>query len=356
MVDKVKKLCLRIGKNILVRKSNRLTKYYKDEYSLDLLKARQDYMKTGNISAMMKMMINYDNNLCFELFDVIPKINKGGRVYIVYNGFDSVVEYTELLFKHTIYKENIAMCDISTKKLDDINACDLIIPIMKDWDLREFLNNISENNRNLFNNLYIPKRRVMNGECGRQYLDLFTANENEIIVNAGCLDCKTDLEMLKWGEGKVKKIYALEPDPVNAEVCRKIIKENRVEEIVTLVEKGAWSENLIMKFNSNPKDVGSGMISESGISVEVDKIDNIVGEDAVTFIKMDIEGAELPALKGAKETIIKNRPKLAICIYHKESDIYIIPKYILSIVPEYRFYIRHYNSNSWETVLYAVCE
>jgi len=69
---------------------------------------------------------------------------------------------------------------------------------------------------------------------------------------------------------------------------------------------------------------------------------------------MDIEGAELQGLKGAKNIIVKNRPKLAICIYHKPEDILEIPLYLQSIVPDYKFYIRHYSNHDIETVLYAV--
>ena len=71
---------------------------------------------------------------------------------------------------------------------------------------------------------------------------------------------------------------------------------------------------------------------------------------------MDIEGAELEALRGAKETIRKDRPRMAICIYHKPEDLYEIPGYLLSLVPEYRFKVRQYTSMSWETVLYAAVE
>jgi len=57
-------------------------------------------------------------------------------------------------------------------------------------------------------------------------------------------------------------------------------------------------------------------------------------------IKMDVEGFEMPALKGAAETIKKHKPEMAICIYHQTADIYEIPTYIKSICPEYNFYIR----------------
>ena len=73
-------------------------------------------------------------------------------------------------------------------------------------------------------------------------------------------------------------------------------------------------------------------------------------------MKMDIEGAELRALQGARETILRDKPRMAICIYHKRTDLYEIPQYLLSLVPEYRFKVRQYASNEWETILYAAIE
>jgi hypothetical protein len=69
---------------------------------------------------------------------------------------------------------------------------------------------------------------------------------------------------------------------------------------------------------------------------------------------MDIEGAELEAIKGAKRIIEEQKPKLAICVYHKPEDIWELPELILSYNKEYKFYIRHYSYKDNETVLYAV--
>lgn len=83
-------------------------------------------------------------------------------------------------------------------------------------------------------------------------------------------------------------------------------------------------------------------------------MDTMINNDKVTYIKMDIEGSELKALEGAQNIIKKYVPRLAICIYHKPEDIILIEEYILSMNSDYHFYIRHYASNMWETVLYAV--
>lgn len=69
---------------------------------------------------------------------------------------------------------------------------------------------------------------------------------------------------------------------------------------------------------------------------------------------MDVEGAELETLKGAKNIICRDKPKLAVCIYHKPEDMTDLPIYIKSLVPEYKLYVRHYSEEKYETILYAI--
>ena len=68
---------------------------------------------------------------------------------------------------------------------------------------------------------------------------------------------------------------------------------------------------------------------------------------------MDVEGAEMGVLQGMRRTILRYKPKLAVCIYHKHEDIFEISSFLLDLVPEYKFYLRHYNSNEPETVLFC---
>lgn len=88
--------------------------------------------------------------------------------------------------------------------------------------------------------------------------------------------------------------------------------------------------------------------------IEVVTLDDFVKNETISFIKLDIEGAELEALKGAKNIIKRDRPQMAICIYHKPEDIIDIPIYLKSILPNYRFYIRHKNIYFFDTILYCI--
>jgi len=74
----------------------------------------------------------------------------------------------------------------------------------------------------------------------------------------------------------------------------------------------------------------------------------------VNFIKMDIEGAELEALKGSERTLRKHRPKLAISLYHNPEDIETIPRYLAGLDLGYRFFLEHHTIYNNETVLFAV--
>lgn len=90
--------------------------------------------------------------------------------------------------------------------------------------------------------------------------------------------------------------------------------------------------------------------------IVVTDIDRVVRERdllKVDFIKMDVEGAELSALRGAEKTIRRFRPKLAVCVYHKPEDYTTIPAFIHSLGLGYAFYLEHHYVNEWETVLYA---
>ena len=151
---------------------------------------------------------------------------------------------------------------------------------------------------------------------------------------------------------RIRKAYAFEADPVNVERCK---KEIRYLKETQLFPCGLWGHKDELKFSSTGDTEASFFGKDEGVAVQVSPLDEIISEDEIiTFIKLDIEGAELEALKGAQRTIKRCRPKLAICIYHKPEDIYELPLFVKSLVSEYRLYIRHYSNRAHETVMYAV--
>jgi FkbM family methyltransferase len=91
--------------------------------------------------------------------------------------------------------------------------------------------------------------------------------------------------------------------------------------------------------------------------VPLRSIDSLVKSGDITrvdFIKMDIEGAEMQALKGAHQTIFRFQPKLGISLYHKPNDLFEIILYIQQNYPFYQLYIDHYTIHQEETVLYCI--
>lgn len=98
--------------------------------------------------------------------------------------------------------------------------------------------------------------------------------------------------------------------------------------------------------------IGHGRIKEY-VTVPITTLDHVMSDETVGFIKMDIEGAELDALRGAANVIARDRPFLAISVYHKPGDVLALMQYIHEIVPDYQFWLRHYGALFYETVLYA---
>lgn len=191
----------------------------------------------------------------------------------------------------------------------------------------------------------------------RQYFeDFMCCHSGEVFVDAGALNLNTTMQFrkhcMKYGVTD-SKVIAFEPDIISFEKMKKIINEKNIQD-VEVINAGLYNTNTTLQFNLLGN--GSSSINENGTTqINVVALDSQVKEK-VTFIKMDIEGAELEALKGGRETIVRYKPKLAICVYHKPEDIVEIPLYIKKIVPEYKLYLRHYSNSTNETVLYAIIE
>lgn len=181
------------------------------------------------------------------------------------------------------------------------------------------------------------------------YEDVLPLTDNESIVDLGAYDGDTIREFLNVTGGRYKSIIALEPDEKN---FRKLERKTEGLLNLTRLNLGAWDKEETLYFAK--KSGRNSRLEESGVPVSFNSVDNIVKEK-VTFIKMDIEGAELKALEGAKNTVALYKPKLYVCAYHRNEDMFTLPFKIKELFEGYKIYFRqHPYIPAWESNFYAV--
>lgn len=185
-----------------------------------------------------------------------------------------------------------------------------------------------------------------------QYFDksFVECDENEVFVDCGGFTGDTAEDFISQYE-HYKRIYVYEPSDDNIEKCRGNL--SKYHDVV--VRNCGVGEKYQMLPISNSSSSSSFVGVNGGDKyIEIINLDEDIPEP-VTFIKMDIEGFEIPSLIGAKNHIRNESPKLAICTYHIVSDMWEIPLLINSINPNYRFFFRHYRPDqNWESVVYAI--
>lgn len=175
-------------------------------------------------------------------------------------------------------------------------------------------------------------------------------------IDCGAFDGDTIRDLIDLA-GKVESVIVFEPCNHNFEKLSKYILENEccIAERIELYPCGVWNKTEQLQFNDDA--AAASAISKSGESfIQCVAIDEALHGFNPTFIKMDIEGAEPKALKGAEFTIRKSKPDLAISVYHSLSHFWEIPQLIHQWVPEYRFYLRTYGAAGFETIMYAVAK
>ena len=194
-------------------------------------------------------------------------------------------------------------------------------------------------------------------DLNQYFSDPVQLTDHETFIDCGAFDGDTIASFRKNTHDKYRKIIALEPDKENYESLLHNLITTEAQNVETY-NVGAWSEKATLTFSSeaNTATIVGGRGGVDDVSITAEKIDDLVGDQPVSFLKMDIEGAEYPALQGARQTIQRDHPLLAICAYHKPDDLIVLPRYIKELYPGYKLYLRHHQLMSWEMVLYAIAE
>lgn len=185
------------------------------------------------------------------------------------------------------------------------------------------------------------------------YTQKLPLTKEESLVDIGAYNGDTIENFLSVTSGQFNKIYAFEMDKTNYTALKENVnsKENIDVNKIELFQLGISDQQGKAYYKSSFQ---TSEISNIGTEVcNIDRLDNILKDKSVTMIKMDIEGAEKKALKGAETIIKEQKPKLAICIYHSIGDFLDIPVYLKGLNPEYKIFLRHHSTDDSETVCYA---
>lgn len=181
------------------------------------------------------------------------------------------------------------------------------------------------------------------------YNNIIRPSENEVYIDLGAYNGDTVAEFISYAK-KYQKIIAVEPDKRN---FKKLVKNTTKLDNCQTFNSVVWSSDAMIPFSA--KTGRQSAVNSKGEMHEARSVDSILNGDMATIIKMDIEGAEHEAIKGAEFTIRKFSPKLMISLYHRNEDMFELPLLIKSINPNYKLFIRHQlYIPAWETNLYCI--
>ncbi|SCY09830.1 methyltransferase, FkbM family [Lachnospiraceae bacterium XBB2008] len=347
-----------------------------DEYSKRMYENRLLYSLTGDNSylkrvvgmtpegaAFLRMLDNTETVFLFgagawgkELIASYPEIQVGGCID---NKFHGKEEGKYLGYK--VYSFDRYVREFSSKS---------VILIASRLFHKEMYSQLIE--AGVPESSIINAGKMIDEMSDRQYFDNSEINNSlvkeECFVDAGAFDGKTsrlffDMVLKDSDASQIIacRSYMFEPDEDNANKCmdnldryvQSLPTEDKSKCSYEVIPRGLWSEETVLSFSSSSN--GASKVDDSGIeTIKVGKLDEILKDKRVSFIKMDLEGSEYHALVGAEETIKQQKPKLAISLYHKPEDVWVLPQLILDYRNDYTFYLGHYSVAAAETVLYAL--
>lgn len=184
--------------------------------------------------------------------------------------------------------------------------------------------------------------------------DIFALRESDSLVDCGAFDGDTLSQALALTGSRIGAAHAVEADTISFARLQSFVQglPPDTQHRIRLYPFAIGRERGFMRLECT--GTVSSKPSDDGVLVEVASIDELFANTPVTFIKMDIEGAEYDALLGGARVIQRDQPILAICVYHTQSDIWRIPLLIEKMLSQHKLYLRAYEGDGFQTVMYAV--
>lgn len=248
-----------------------------------------------------------------------------GSIDIEHNNFEEIELKVHELKEHVDDFEELYI------NLEDYRSKKLLYAILNNWVHYDF-NTLSE---------VIEK-------CYDDYFDLDlipTCNE-EVFVDLGAYTGDSTISFLRNYGDSYKKIYAYEITPETYQILVSNLKDYP-NVVCYLKGVGDTRSSLSVVNSSADASANTVFVSDNG-TIPMVTLDEDIGEK-LTMIKADIEGFEQEALLGAINHIKNDHPKLLISVYHKNEDLWKIPKMIKEIDPTYKFYLRYHGGNVYPT-------
>jgi FkbM family methyltransferase len=184
--------------------------------------------------------------------------------------------------------------------------------------------------------------------------DLCDLRADEVFVDCGAYDGDTIESFARESGGEFRKVISFEPDPASFSKLERRVAAMPQRERIALHRAGTGAENCRVRFTADGTPAAS--MGSGDLEIDCVKLDDVLADEAPTYIKMDIEGAEPDALAGARRTIERHRPVLAVCSYHRQDHVWRIPRLINSFASGYRFFLRPHLLEVWDLVCYAIPE
>lgn len=183
--------------------------------------------------------------------------------------------------------------------------------------------------------------------------DVVTLVDDEVFVDCGAYDGDTLASFLEHNGGRFSRFIALEPEPDNlaALQARVAALPADVAERVEILPYASAAQAGTVTFGGS--GTGAGISEDGHLTVETVALDDVVA-GPVTYLKMDIEGAEPDALAGAAGIVTRDRPVLGLCAYHVPDHLWSLLLAVDALADGYTYRMRRYGWDCWEVVLYAL--
>ena len=189
----------------------------------------------------------------------------------------------------------------------------------------------------------------------KQYfdLDILPTCKDEVFVDVGAYTGDSVLNFISsYGEKSYKKIYCYD---ITEEIFTKMQSNLQHYSNIEYKNMAVTNYNGSIGVAHNDFSNSANLTStKSNDIVDATMLDTDI-QEKITMIKMDIEGGEISALKGAKTHITIDKPKLFISVYHSNTDLIEIPKLIYSMTDCYNFYLRYYGGCIYPTEIVLIC-